>query len=56
VENDTKSFYKQGCDAAQCPPDRPTVANPLTALELNAQGQPLQSNDGSEKGLMRKIA
>jgi hypothetical protein len=56
VENDTKSFYKQGCDAAQCPPDRPTVANPLTALELNAQGQPLQSNDGSEKRLMRKIA
>jgi hypothetical protein len=40
VENDTKSFYNSSCPASQCPPDKPTVANPTTALELNAQGKP----------------
>lgn len=40
VENDTTSFYKTGCPVSQCPPNTPTVANPKTALELNAQGKP----------------
>ncbi len=40
VENDTKSFYNPNCPASQCPPNTPTVTNPLTALELNAQGKP----------------
>ncbi len=40
MENDNQSFYKQGCSTTQCPPNTPTVANPKTALELNAQGKP----------------
>jgi hypothetical protein len=40
VENDTTSFYNARCPASQCPPNKTTVANPTTALELNAQGKP----------------
>jgi hypothetical protein len=40
VENDTKSFANPNCPASQCPPNKQTVANPQTAQELNAQGQP----------------
>jgi hypothetical protein len=39
VENDTTSFYNPGCSTSQCPPNKPTVANPKTALELNGQGK-----------------
>ena len=36
VENDTKSFFNPNCPATQCPPNKPTVPQPLTAQELNA--------------------
>ena len=40
VENDTKSFYNSSCSVKQCPPNKPTVASPATALELDANGKP----------------